>query len=142
MKTFIRFAMILAVSIVGMASPAFAQIDTGVDFTTSFPFYAQNAKLPAGSYVVRQGGIDSSYLEIQSADGKYSAFLDYIPTRTAEPHRQSDVTFHKYGNVEYLNRIWVEGQNYGVRLEPTKAEKQAAGQNKTVEHNIKGKKHV
>ena len=29
--------------------PLTAQIVNGVDFTTSFPFYAGNAKMPAGS---------------------------------------------------------------------------------------------
>ena len=34
--------------------PAVAQIANGVDFTTSFPFYAGNAKMPAGAYTITQ----------------------------------------------------------------------------------------
>lgn len=142
MRMFVRIALITASMILSCASPVFAQIDPGVDFTTSFPFYAQNTKLPAGSYTVRKAAANSSFLEIRSTDDKYSAFLDYVPTRAGQEHAHGDVTFHKYGNVEYLNRIWVEGDDYGVRLEPTKAEKQAASQGKAIEHHVKAKKHL
>ncbi len=105
------------------------------------PFYAQNTKLPPGSYKVTQADFDSNALLIQSADGKYSAFIDFTPTRAEQPHRQADVTFHKYGDVDYLNRLWVDGQRYGMKLEPTKAEKKAATAAKPVEHSVPGKKH-
>jgi hypothetical protein len=50
------------------------------------------------------------------------------------PH--SDVTFHKYGDTEYLNRIWVEGQRYGMKVDPTKAETKAAANANVVEHSL------
>jgi hypothetical protein len=117
-----------------------AQIDTGMNFTTSFPFYAQNTKLPAGSYRVTQSDMDSNELLIQSTDGKYSLFVDFVPTHAEQRHKQSDVTFHKYGTVEYLNRIWVEGQHYGMKVEPTKAQKRFANAASPSEHSITGQK--
>jgi hypothetical protein len=48
------------------------------------------------------------------------------------------VTFHKYGDVEYLNRIWVIGQQYGMKLEPTKAELNAASNTAAVDHTLAG----
>jgi hypothetical protein len=116
--------------------PLAAQIDNGVDFTTSFPFYAGNAKMPAGSYKITQSDMNASILEIQSSDGVHSAFVDFIPTHSAQPHPHSDVTFHKYGDTEYLNRIWVEGQNYGMKVDPTKAEMKAAANANVVEHSL------
>jgi hypothetical protein len=118
-----------------------AQIDMGLDFTTSFPFYAQNTKLPPGSYRVTQADIDANELLIESADSRYSVYVDFIPTRSEQSHKQSDVTFHKYSNVDYLNRIWVEGQRYGMKIEPTKAERKAAASSKPTEHNVPGTKH-
>jgi hypothetical protein len=38
--------------------PLAAQIDNGVDFTTSFPFYSGNAKMPAGTYKITQSDVD------------------------------------------------------------------------------------
>jgi hypothetical protein len=100
------------------AMPLAAQVANSVDFTTSFPFYAGNAKMPAGSYKITQSDIDASILQIQSNDGVHSVFVDIIPTHSAQPHPHSDVTFHKYGDTEYVNRIWVEGQEYGMKLIP------------------------
>jgi hypothetical protein len=116
--------------------PLAAQIDNGVDFTASFPFYAGNAKMPAGSYKITQSDIDANLLQIQSNDGVHSAFVDFIPTHSAQPHPHSDVTFHKYGDTEYLNRIWVEGQKYGMKVDPTKAEMKAAANANVVEHSL------
>jgi hypothetical protein len=118
--------------------PLAAQIVNGVDFTTAFPFYAGNAKLPAGSYKITQSDIDTdaSILRIQSSDGARSALVDIIPTQSAQPHAHSDVTFHKYGDTEYLDRIWVEGQEYGMKVDPTKAEKKAAANTSVVEHSV------
>jgi hypothetical protein len=141
MKRFCKVALTMAVFVLGSTLPVMSQIDNGLDFTTSFPFFAGNAKMPAGSYKVTQTDIDASELLIQSTDGKYSAFVEFIATRSPQPHTQSDVTFQKYGSVEYLDRIWVEGQRYGMKLDPTKAEKKAAANAAPVEHSIVGKKH-
>jgi hypothetical protein len=102
--------------------PLAAQINNGVNFTTSFPFYAGNAKMPAGSYKITQSDLDmdASILQIQSNDGVHSAL----------------VTFHKYGDTEYLNRIWVEGQEYGMKVDPTKAETTAGANANVVEHSL------
>jgi hypothetical protein len=102
--------------------PLAAQITNGVDFTVSFPFYAGNAKMPAGSYKITQSDLEESILQVQSKDGLHSVLVEFIPTQSAQPHPDSDVTFHKYGDTEYLNRIWIEGQEYGMKVDPTKSE--------------------
>ncbi|RZU42180.1 hypothetical protein [Edaphobacter modestus] len=114
--------------------PLAAQIATSEDFTTSFPFYAGNARMPAGSYRIIPSEEDGSILQIQSSDGVHAVFVDIIPTLSAQPHPHSDVTFHKYGDTEYLNRIWIEGQEYGMKVDPTKAETKAAANANAVKH--------
>jgi hypothetical protein len=116
--------------------PVAAQVVNGVDFTTLFPFYAGNAKMPEGSYKVTESDMDESILQIQSNDGVHSTLLEFIPTHSAQPHPHSDVTFHKYGNTEYLNRIWVQGQEYGMKVDATKAETKAAANANVVEHSL------
>jgi hypothetical protein len=106
--------------------PLAAQIDNSVDFTTSFPFYAGDTKLPAGQYKVTQPDMNANVLLVESSDGIHSGFVDFIPTQSSQPHGQSDVTFQKYGDTDYLNRVWIAGQNYGIKVEPTKAETEAA----------------
>lgn len=140
MKSLSKVAVKMALLSLLSAMPLMAQIDNGMNFTTSFPFYAGNVKMPAGSYKITQTNIDDSELLIESNDGKFSAFLEIIPTQAEEPHAHSDVTFHKYGDTDYLNRIWVEGQRYGMKIEPTKAEKKAAANATAAEHTVSGKK--
>ena len=97
--------------------------------------------MPAGSYKVTPVDFDDATLLIQSADEEYSVFVDFIPTQSEQPHMQSDVAFHKYGNVEYLNRIWIQGQHYGMKIEPTKSEKKAAANGQAVEHTVAFERH-
>jgi hypothetical protein len=140
LKSFSKTALSTTVLSLLSAMPLIAQIDNGMNFTTSFAFYASNVRMPAGSYKITPTDIDDSELLIESQDGKYSAFVDFVPTQSDLPHAQSDVTFRKYGNAEYLSRIWVEGQQFGMKLEPTKAEKKAAASATVAEHTVAAKK--
>jgi len=130
----------MAVACLVSAIPASAQIIDGLDFTTSFPFYVGNAQMPAGSYKVTQSDMDDTILLIRSDDGSHAALIDFIPTHSDTYHTNSEVTFHKYGNTEYLNRLWVEGQQFGMKIEPTKAESKLAASTSTVEHSLAANK--
>jgi hypothetical protein len=131
-RLIVKMGLISLLSVMPLA----AQIEKGVDFTTSFPFYAGNARMPAGSYNITPSGFDTSVLLIKSKDGAYSAFVDFIPTLAEQPHLRSDVTFHKYGDTEFVNRIWVEGQHYGMKVDPTKLETATAADTNVVEHSL------
>jgi hypothetical protein len=133
MKKVSKLVLMMGLLSVLSVMPLAAQIADGVDFTTSFPFYAGNAKMPAGSYKITQSDVNESILQIQSNDGLHSALVEFIPTQSAQPHSHSDVTFHKYGDTEYLNRVWVEGQEYGMKVDPTKAKTKAAA---NAEHSL------
>jgi hypothetical protein len=93
--------------------------------------------MPAGSYKITQSDTEgANMLLVQSNDGVHSAFLNFIPTHSDQPHTQSDITFHKYGQTEYLNRVWVDGQRYGMKFDPTKDEMKAAASANVVEHSL------
>jgi hypothetical protein len=140
MKALCKLAVMSGLIFLSFAVPVTAQIINGVDFTTSFPFYAGNAKMPAGAYTITQPqGDDNTVLLIESKSGSHSAFLDNIPTQAANPHPQSDVTFKKYGTTDYLSQVWVAGQNYGMELVPTKVEQKAASSTSAVQHSVSGK---
>jgi hypothetical protein len=106
--------------------PLAAQMDTGVNFTASFPFYAGDTKLPAGNYRVLQPEIGAEILQIQNIDNSRSIFVDFAPTESPQAHRQSAVSFEKYGDTDYLDRVWISGETYGVKVDPTKVETAAA----------------
>jgi hypothetical protein len=140
MRSFGKIVLSMAVTCLVAAIPASAQIVDGLDFTTSFPFYVGNAQMPAGSYKVTQSDLDDTILLIRSDDGSHSALIDFVPTHSTTHHASSDVTFHKYGDTEYLNRLWVEGQKYGMKVEPTKAESKLAASTTTLEHSLAANK--
>jgi hypothetical protein len=106
--------------------PLAAQIDTSVDFTTSFPFYAGKTKLPAGNYRVTQPNMDVEILRIQNIDKPLSTFVDFTPTESLHPHSRSAVSFEKYGDTDFLNQVWIAGQTYGIEADRTKVEAAAA----------------
>lgn len=121
-KLFIKMGLLSLLSVMPLA----AQIDNGVDFTASSPFYAGDAKLPAGDYRVFQPDMNEDILQIQSIEGARSVFLDFTPTLSVQPHRDSAVTFEKYGDTDYLSRVWIEGQEYGVKVDAGQVETTAA----------------
>ena len=136
MKSFSKTAVMMAVLTLMSAIPLTAQIVNGVTLKTSFPFYAGYTKMPAGSYSITQSNIDPNTLQIQSADGKYSAYFDAESTQTQQPHAKTEATFNKYGSTEYLNGVWVQGQQSGFRILPTKAEQKAAASGAPQLHSV------
>jgi hypothetical protein len=130
-KLVVRIGLLSLLSVM----PLMAQINNGVDFTASFPFYAGDAKLPAGQYKVTQPDVNSDLLLVESRNGAHSVFVEFEPTQSAQSHRQSDITFQKYGDTDYLNRVWIEGQYYGIKIAPGKVETKAAADANVVQHS-------
>ena len=108
------------------AIPTIAQIANSVTFDAPSAFYAGNAKMPAGSYRVTQPDADTDLLLIEDANGSHSAFVEYVLAHSDTPHPQSDVTFNKYGNVDFLSAICVQGRNSEMQILPSKVEQNAA----------------
>jgi hypothetical protein len=117
-KVLIKMGLLSLLSVMPLA----AQIDNGVDFTASSPFYAGDVKLPAGNYKVVQLDETSDILRVENRDNLHSIFVDFTPTESALPHRNSAVTFEKYGDTDYLDRVWIEGEEYGISVDPGRIE--------------------
>jgi hypothetical protein len=121
------------------AIPTMAQITNSVKFDAPSAFYAGNAKMPAGSYTVTQPNADDNLLLIEDASGSHSAFVEYVIAHSETPHAQSDVTFNKYGNVEFLSAIWVDGRKSEMQILPSKAEQNAAKAAAAEKHSLSAK---
>ena len=121
------------------AIPAAAQITNRITFEAPSAFYAGNAKMPAGSYTVTQPDADSNLLLIEDANGSHSAFIEYEVVSSNTPHPQSDVTFNKYGNVDFLSAVWEQGRNSEMQILPSKAEQNAARAAAAEKHTLSAK---
>jgi hypothetical protein len=118
------------------AIPAIAQITNQVKFDAPFAFYAGNAKMPAGSYTVTQPDPDVSLVLIEDANGSHSVFLEYVISTSDTPHAQTDVSFNKYGNRDFLSAISIKGRNSEMRIAPSKIEQTAANTAAAEKHSL------
>jgi hypothetical protein len=109
-------------SLLSVMPLAAQMMDNGVTFTAPSAFYAGDVKLPAGNYRVVQPNPDADVLQIENRGDLGSVFVDFEPTESTQPHRNSAVTFEKYGDTDYLDRVWIEGQEYGIKVDPSRME--------------------
>lgn len=139
MNTLKNLIVCMASSLVLCAIPSMAQIANSVTFDAPSVFYAGNAKMPAGSYRVTQPNADDSLLLLETADGSHSVFVEYEIVSSETRHAQSDVTFNKYGNVDFLSAIWIEGRKSGMQILPSKVEQNAAKAAAAEKHSLSAK---
>jgi hypothetical protein len=119
--------------------PGMAQIGHSVTFEAPSAFYAGNAKMPAGSYRLTQPDTDANLLLLESADGSHSVFVEYEVVSSGTPHVQSDVTFNKYGTVDFLNAIWIQGRTSEMQVVPSKLEQNTAKAARAQKHSLSAK---
>jgi hypothetical protein len=108
----------------------------GVDLTTSLPFYGNSAKVSAVSYQINQTDMDTGMLLVKSGDDMYSAPVDVTPTYAEDVRPQSDVAIHRYGDSALLDRVWAQGEKYGMRVDPAKAELKAVASIAVIERSM------
>ena len=123
------------------AMPLAAQVGnspvTSVLFTAPFPFYAGNVKLPAGSYIISERNVGDQTVLIRNIAGTKGEFINFIPTKSLDPQKESDVTFQKYGDTGYLQTLSLEGETDGIEFPRTKAEAKAEIMAKNTNQNTK-----
>jgi hypothetical protein len=142
MKTFKQRIVLMSLLSMLFAIPAMAQITNRVTFDAPSTFYAGNAKMPAGSYTVTQPDPDNNILLIEDASGSHSVFVEYQDASSNTPHDQTDVTFNKYGDVDFLSAIWIEGQKSEMQIVPSKVEQKAAKAVSAEKHSLSAKNMV
>ena len=142
MNTSKKLLVLMALLSVVYAIPTMAQISTKVTFDAPSAFYAGNAKMPAGSYTATQPNIDDNLLLIEDAGGSHSVFVEFVVAPSDTPQAQTDVTFNKYGNVEFLGAIRIEGQTSEMQILPSKAEQNAGKSASAAKHSLSAKNIV
>ena len=136
MKSSIRsIGMAGVVLLLAGAQNAGAQIVDTVEFTTTFPFTAGNATLPAGSYSIRPDDDNPQILQLTGAHA--SALIQAQTTEAQKPSDKTDVVFKRFGDGYVLKNVWVEGSNEGATIVAAEGEKHAAKR-----HGAQGEQHV
>jgi len=134
-----KFIALMGLLSVLCAIPTMAQISNKVTFDAPFAFYAGNAKMPAGSYTITQPNANDNLLLIEDTTGSHSVYVEHVASSSDNPHPQSDVTFNKYGKADILSLIWIQGQDSGMQISPSKAEQNAAEPVAVERHSLSAK---
>jgi hypothetical protein len=136
MRTLKRRVTVASLLALIFAIPIAAQLTNSVIFDTSFAFYAGNAKMPAGTYRISQSDPGTQLLLLENTSGSHSIFLEYTPTSSETPHPQTDVTFNKYGDREFITLIWVGGRSSGMKINESKYEQIAEKNGTATRHSV------
>jgi hypothetical protein len=128
-KIVMTMGMLSLLSVMPLAAQVANSAVNRVVFTAPFPFYAGNVKLPAGSYIITEPIVNAKIVLIRNIARTKGEFINFIPTSSLDPQKETDVTFHKYGNTGYLHTLSVEGETDGIEFLRTKAETKAENTN-------------
>jgi hypothetical protein len=127
MKVFFERFFILAVLFGSLvAVGASAQGGPALIFKASEPFFAGEAKLPAGTYTIRQEPESDQEWLISSDSGTHSAFVGTDPGDPITSNQKAEVTFQKYGKTLILKGFTVPGLQHTSIVQSSYAEKKAA----------------
>ena len=110
--------MLIGLFLVTLGAPwARAQITNPIRAHLDHSFVIGNTTLPPGDYTFRvEQNSDLGAMTAESADGKTA--VDFLVRETTADHTpaHSELTFRKFGNVEFLNRIFETGSKDGAKV--------------------------
>lgn len=86
-----------------------------------FDFVASDRTLPAGRYTIKRTTNISGAMEI-NGDGTGTLCL-MRATESSQPRNRTELVFHRYGEKYFLAEVWKSGENSGVRLQTSRAER-------------------
>jgi hypothetical protein len=137
MKKLTRIAFTASVISVLSCLPSMAQGTFKATFTTTFSFFAGSAKLPPGTYTLRQSQDEQNVYNLQNSSGTHSVMIEgRQSTKTTSGAPQ--VLFNKYGTTDYLEGVETSTGN-SVDLDTGIAEKIAAKNGSPQSHTVPGK---
>jgi hypothetical protein len=115
-----------------------AQVTNPIRAHVDHSFVIGDKTLPAGDYTFRiEGNSDSSVMTATSGDGKIVAQFNVRQAMDDHRPHHSELVFRKYGDTEFLSKIFEAGSKSGVALtETSKAEARLVGQGqRAAEHS-------
>jgi hypothetical protein len=113
--------------------PTLAQVNT-FNFHMSSSFYAGSAKMPPGSYTLRQVSDEPEAFTLQNSSGSHSVILEARQSSKTSKGKP-EILFNRYGTTEYLEGIETSTGN-SVDLSPGFAEKLAAKKATAQPHTV------
>ncbi len=101
-----------------------AQIIGQIQVSMSHPFVVGTTTLPPGTYDLRVvSKADMTVMTATSTDGSHAP-IEFLVRQSEANHvpRHTELVFDRYGNQEFLRRIYEKGNRFGVAVEETSKE--------------------
>lgn len=117
-----------------LSSIALAQGRPRLKADIPFDFSVGGKQMSAGEYVVQRAGSMNHVLQVQSTDLKSVSFVNVIGAVGPRYADKSKLVFRRYGNQYFLAQIWTAGEQEGVQLPRSSAERRVI--KKLADHNI------
>jgi hypothetical protein len=135
-KTFAP-ALISLLLVTAGAARLHAQITNPIQAHIDHSFLIGDKTLPPGDYTFRvEENSDLGVMEVQNKSGEHVA--QFNVRRSVDNHRpkHSEIVFRKFGDTEFLSKVYEAGSKTGVSLtETSKQEAQlASGGQRAIEH--------
>jgi hypothetical protein len=111
-----------------------ALAQTTFNFQMSSSFYAGSAKLPAGTYTLRQSDEDANTFTLRNAPGTHTVILEGRQSSKASKGKP-EVLFNRYGTTDYLEGVETSTGN-SIDIMPGPAEKLAAKKGTAQPHTV------
>lgn len=121
------FAFAPAILLISAGSPALhAQITNSIHAHIGHSFIAGESTLPPGDYTFRiERNTDENVMKIQNSAGDNVAQVLVRQSTDKTMPKHSELIFKKYGNEEFLSKVYESGSKAGVAVsEISKQEKQ------------------
>jgi len=81
-----------------------ASAQTSFNFQMSSSFYAGSAKLPAGTYTLRQSDEDAGMFTLRNSAGTHTVVLEARQSSKASKGKP-EILFNRYGTTDYLEGV-------------------------------------
>jgi hypothetical protein len=127
-----KIRYLLGVSFLALAGVfvANAQIEHGsaIRFSVSHPFVVKDKTFPAGNYSISAVDMpdgSTDLLRLQSLDGKESMLLSTVDKFYETRAKGTQIIFDQVGNEYFLTGIRTKGDDVGLEVLGSKAEKRA-----------------
>ena len=81
-----------------------ASAQTSFNFQMSSSFYAGSAKMPAGTYTLRQSDEDANTFTLRNSAGTHTVILEGRQSSKASKGKP-EILFNRYGTTDYLEGV-------------------------------------
>jgi len=118
--------IVLGLILVLSAVPGHADDTKKIKVTIPFDFVVGSKQLKAGDYVVQSwGNSGDGALLFRSEDGGAQQIVFVVPVENNTGNHER-LVFHRYGDEQFVARVWFMGDEEGYELIPGAREKESA----------------